>query len=73
MALAVERPMPGRAASASGVRGNAPPCVAMTILRAAVQVAGAGVVAEPAPQFHHRLDRRGGQIGQRREALEEAP
>jgi len=42
-------------------------------LRAGVQVARAGVVAEPAPQRHDFFRGRGGEAGEVRKACEEAP
>ena len=58
MAAAVERPMPGkRASSALRARENAA-VHRDDCLRAAVQVAGAAVVAEPAPRGEHGVERR---------------
>ena len=40
--------------------------------RAGVQVAGTRVVAEPGPELQHVVERRGGELRDRRKALEEA-
>ena len=62
-----------RAASSSSSRsrGSWPPCSATTVLAAALEVAGAGVIAEPLPHAQHVLLVGGGEVGERREPLEE--
>ena len=65
--------MPGSRASASLLAGNSPPCSATTSCGAAMQVARAAVVAEPAPGGQHVVERRRGErahVGKsRQEAL----
>ena len=48
-------------AAPSSVSGNRPPCCAGHRLRAGMQVARAGVIAEPGPGLEHVVERRRGQ------------
>ena len=63
--------MPGNASSASKSRGSSPPCSSTQTLRGRVQVAGAGVVAEPGPQREHVVERRRRQRGDIRQCRDE--
>ena len=53
--------MPGSARKPSSVSGNRPPCCSATALRAGVQIARAGVIAEPGPGLQHVVERRRGE------------